>query len=84
MVKHWKYPKDDDLVVTALRGLAASNPALTLIPSEKVVYNGKAASKVAIISGGGLGHEPLHAGFVGDNLLDAAVAGTIFASPSQQ
>ncbi|KAM3123000.1 dihydroxyacetone kinase [Candidozyma auris] len=82
MVKHWNYPKDDDLVVTALRGLAASNPALTLIPSEKVVYNGKAASKVAIISGGGSGHEPLHAGFVGDNLLDAAVAGTIFASPS--
>lgn len=83
MVKHWNYPENDDIVVTSLRGLAASNPALTLIPSEKVVFNkATAKSKVAIISGGGSGHEPLHAGFVGENLLDAAVAGSIFASPS--
>lgn len=60
----------------------ALNPAVSFIPSEKVVFNKNHKSKVAIISGGGLGHEPLHAGFVGDNLLDAAVAGTIFASPS--
>lgn len=81
--KHWKYPKNQDLVLTALRGLVAANPALTLIPAEKIVYNAKTArSKVAIISGGGAGHEPLHSGFVGDNLLDAAVSGAIFASPS--
>lgn len=81
--KHWKYPKDQDLVLTALRGLVASNPALTLIPSEKVVYNANTSGKkVAVISGGGAGHEPLHSGYVGDNLLDAAVSGAIFASPS--
>lgn len=81
MVKHWNY-ENDDVVLGALRGLVALNPAVSLIPSEKVVFNKNHKSKVAIISGGGLGHEPLHAGFVGDNLLDAAVAGTIFASPS--
>lgn len=81
MVKHWNYG-NDDIVLGALRGLVALNPALSLIPSEKVVFNKNHQEKVAIISGGGLGHEPLHAGFVGDNLLDAAVAGTIFASPS--
>lgn len=81
--KHWKYPKDQDLVLTALRGLVASNPTLTLIPSEKVVYNSETAGKkVAVISGGGAGHEPLHSGYVGTNLLDAAVSGAIFASPS--
>ncbi|PVH15610.1 dihydroxyacetone kinase [Candidozyma duobushaemuli] len=81
MVKHWNY-ENDDVVLGALRGLVASNPAVSFIPSEKVVFNKNHKSKVAIISGGGSGHEPLHAGFVGDNLLDAAVAGTIFASPS--
>lgn len=81
--KHWKYPKQDDLVLTALRGLAASNPSINLIPSEKVVYRcNRNNSKVAVISGGGAGHEPLHSGFVGENLLDAAVSGSIFASPS--
>ncbi len=39
-------------------------------------------NKVAIISGGGSGHEPTHAGFVGEGLLDAAVCGDVFASPS--
>lgn len=83
MSKHWNYPKDDDLILTALRGLTAANPALLLISSEKVVYNqATAQSKVAVISGGGAGHEPLHLGFVGSNLLDAAVNGAIFASPS--
>lgn len=81
--KHWKYPAEDDLVLSALRGLVATNPSIKLIPSEKVVYrpNDK-TPKVAIISGGGAGHEPLHSGFVGENLLDAAVSGSIFASPS--
>lgn len=79
--KHWIYPKDDDLVLSALRGLAAANPALGIIPEEKVVFNPKAGKKVAVISGGGAGHEPLHLGFVGSNLLDAAVSGAIFASP---
>lgn len=81
--KNWNYPKDEDLVLNSLRGLVASNPEVRLIPSEKVVFNPtNATKKVAIISGGGSGHEPLHAGYVGDNLLDAAVAGAIFASPN--
>lgn len=80
--KHWIYPKDQDLVTSALKGLVASNPSLEFIPSEKVVYVPNTSDKVAVISGGGAGHEPLHSGFVGSNLLDAAVSGAIFASPS--
>lgn len=84
LAKHWNYNKDEDIVVTQLRGLIASNPYINLIPSEKVVYNphSDTSKKIAIISGGGAGHEPLHGGFVGENLLDAAVSGAIFASPS--
>lgn len=82
MSKHWKYP--DDIVTVQLEGLAASNPAIALIPSEKVVFNphSDTSKKVTLISGGGAGHEPLHGGFVGENLLDAAVSGAIFALPS--
>lgn len=81
--KHWKYPENEDIVLNALRGLAATNPTIRLIPSERVVYRPtEHKNKVAVISGGGAGHEPLHSGFVGENLLDAAVSGSIFASPS--
>ncbi|EMG49713.1 DAK Dihydroxyacetone kinase [Candida maltosa Xu316] len=82
--KHWQYNKDEDIVVSQLRGLLASNPYVNLIPSEKVIYNphSDTSSKITLISGGGAGHEPLHGGFVGENLLDAAVSGAIFASPS--
>ena len=38
---------------------------------------------MTLISGGGSGHEPAHAGFVGEGMLDAAVCGDVFASPSQ-
>ena len=40
-------------------------------------------NKVSLISGGGSGHEPAHAGFIGKGMLDAAVCGDVFASPSQ-
>lgn len=43
---------------------------------------GRASGKVALISGGGSGHEPAHAGYVGQGMLDAAVSGNVFASPS--
>lgn len=84
LAKHWKYGKDEDLVLTHLRGLAASNPTVGIIPLERVLYSKKSdtKSKVTLISGGGGGHEPLHAGYVGENLLDAAVSGSVFASPS--
>lgn len=82
--KHWKYSSSDDLVLDNLRGLALANPHINVIPSEKVVFNSQSngAQKVTVISGGGAGHEPLHGGYVGDNLLDAAVSGHIFASPN--
>lgn len=84
LAKHWNYSKDEDLVLSTLQGLVSTNPCLRLIPTEKVVFNPSSdtSEKVCLISGGGAGHEPLHAGFVGDNLLDAAVSGAIFASPS--
>lgn len=84
LAKHWVYNKDEDIVLSNLKGLCYSNPTLGLIPSEKVVFNTKSdtKSKVCIVSGGGAGHEPLHGGYVGENLLDAAVSGSIFASPS--
>ena len=47
-----------------------------------VVRNDWDRSKVALVSGGGSGHEPSHAGFVGQGMLTAAVAGPVFASPS--
>ncbi|KAF3216894.1 hypothetical protein TWF679_002731 [Orbilia oligospora] len=70
-------------VERALKCLLEVNPTLGLIESHKVIYNrsGK-TDKVLLISGGGSGHEPAHAGFVGNGMLDIAVAGDIFASPS--
>ncbi|EPQ56353.1 dihydroxyacetone kinase [Gloeophyllum trabeum ATCC 11539] len=71
------------LVLDSLEGLARLNPALALDPTEKVVYvQSPDRSKVALICGGGSGHEPAHAGFVGDGILTAAVCGSVFASPN--
>ncbi|CAK7212396.1 hypothetical protein SBRCBS47491_001449 [Sporothrix bragantina] len=73
----------DGLVVKALRGLVAYNPSLSLDADNRVVYDTTFdRSKVAIISGGGSGHEPAWAGYVGTNMLAASAAGDIFASPS--
>ena len=77
----------DDLVKEAIDGvLAASGGALARLdgyPHIKVVYRTDwDRSKVALISGGGSGHEPAHAGFVGPGMLTAAVCGEVFASPS--
>ncbi|KDQ61689.1 hypothetical protein JAAARDRAFT_31152 [Jaapia argillacea MUCL 33604] len=73
----------ETLVVDSLAGLCALNPQLALDVPNKVVYVNKSdRSKVAIICGGGSGHEPAHAGFVGDGVLSAAVCGSVFASPN--
>lgn len=73
----------DGLVVKALRGLVAYNPSLALDVDLRVVYDTTFdRSKVALISGGGSGHEPAWAGYVGTNMLAAAACGDIFASPS--
>ncbi|KAI9167921.1 Dihydroxyacetone kinase 2 [Paramyrothecium foliicola] len=74
----------DDLVVRLLRSLLVNNESLRLIPEKKVLYrqHQHGERKVILVSGGGSGHEPAHAGFVGEGMLDVAVAGNIFASPS--
>ena len=74
----------DNVVTDALRGMAAAHPhELDVDLDQHIVYRRrrKEAGKVAIISGGGSGHEPLHGGFVGTGMLDAACAGEIFTSP---
>ncbi|MEX0311728.1 MAG: dihydroxyacetone kinase subunit DhaK [Tateyamaria sp.] len=77
----------EDLVKEAIDGLlACSGGALSRLdgyPHIKVVYRSDwAKDRVALISGGGSGHEPAHAGFVGPGMLTAAVCGEVFASPS--
>jgi len=71
------------LVLRSLKGLVATHPYLSLIPSLKVVYRADHdPKKVSLICGGGSGHEPGTVGFVGKGLLNASVAGDVFASPS--
>ena len=72
-----------DVVADALRGLAAARPELRVQHEDRVVFRGDAPvhGKVGIVSGGGSGHEPMHAGFVGPGMLDAACAGEVFTSP---
>ena len=65
-------------------GIAMATPKLALDTDYKIIHRKKMnPDKVALISGGGSGHEPAHAGFVGTGMLDAAVCGDVFASPSQ-
>jgi dihydroxyacetone kinase-like protein len=79
-----KLINDPATVITdALRGLAAAHPDLRVDHEQRIVYRADAPvqGKVGLVSGGGSGHEPLHAGFVGPGMLDAAIAGEIFTSP---
>lgn len=71
-----------DPVDHCLKGFALANPSLTLVPGEKIIFRNIDKGKVGLIAGGGTGHEPTHAGFVGKGGLSAAVCGEIFASPS--
>jgi dihydroxyacetone kinase-like protein len=73
----------EDVVVDALQGIEAAHPELSVDHAHKVIYRADAphTGKVGIISGGGSGHEPLHGGFVGLGMLDAACAGEVFTSP---
>ena len=72
-----------DVVAEALRGMAIAHPELRVDHTHRIVYRGDApvSGKVGLISGGGSGHEPLHGGFVGPGMLDAACAGEVFTSP---
>src|SRR6267154_2519132 len=72
-----------DVISEALRGMAIAHPELRIDQTNRIVYRGDAPipGKVGLISGGGSGHEPLHGGFVGQGMLDAACAGEVFTSP---
>ncbi|GAA4548750.1 dihydroxyacetone kinase subunit DhaK [Amycolatopsis samaneae] len=72
-------------VPEALEGLSRAHPDLIRWhedPAYVVRAGDRAKPKVALVSGGGSGHEPLHTGFVGEGMLDAAVPGAVFASPT--
>ena len=72
-----------DVVSDALLGIEAAHPDLRVDHANKIIYRGDAPrpGKVGLISGGGSGHEPLHGGFVGLGMLDAACCGEVFTSP---
>jgi dihydroxyacetone kinase-like protein len=74
----------DDVLAESLAGFAAAHPGVRVDAEHRVVYRAepKPHGTVGILSGGGSGHEPLHAGYVGFGMLDAAVAGEIFTSPT--
>lgn len=73
----------ETFVIEMCKGLIKAHPELDFIEKFKVVKKKELnKNKVSLISGGGSGHEPAHAGFVGKGMLDAAVCGDIFASPS--
>ena len=73
----------ETVVTEALEGVAAAHPSLSVDVENKVITRsgGPTPGKVGLVSGGGSGHEPLHGGFVGYGMLDAACPGEIFTSP---
>jgi phosphoenolpyruvate---glycerone phosphotransferase subunit DhaK len=74
----------DNMLSESLSGFAASHQDLVTLHLEPhfITRKNKAKNKVAIISGGGSGHEPLHAGYIGFGMLDAACPGQVFTSPT--
>lgn len=74
----------ETVVAEMCSGIAAAHPELALVEKYKILKKREIdKQKVTLISGGGSGHEPAHAGFIGEGMLDAAVCGDVFASPSQ-
>jgi dihydroxyacetone kinase-like protein len=74
----------DTMLAESLDGFAAAHSDIVVLGAERKFVRRRALSpgKVALISGGGSGHEPLHVGFVGTGMLDAACPGQIFTSPT--
>ena len=74
----------ESVVIDALKGMAAAHPELRVDHENRVVLraSGPVRGKVGLVSGGGSGHEPMHGGFVGMGMLDAACAGEVFTSPT--
>ena len=77
--------KPEDVVTEELQGIAAAHPDLVKVnfdPNFVVRADAPVDGKVGIVSGGGSGHEPMHGGFVGPGMLDAACPGEVFTSPT--
>jgi phosphoenolpyruvate---glycerone phosphotransferase subunit DhaK len=77
--------KPEDVVTEALQGLAAAHADLVRVqfnPNVIVRADAPVQGKVGLVSGGGSGHEPMHGGFVGPGMLDAACPGEVFTSPT--
>jgi dihydroxyacetone kinase-like protein len=77
--------KPEDVVTEELEGIAAAHPDLVRVQfNPNVIVRGDAPvqGKVGLVSGGGSGHEPMHGGFVGPGMLDAACPGEVFTSPT--
>jgi dihydroxyacetone kinase-like protein len=75
----------EDVVTESLQGIAAAHPDLVKVhfnPNFIVRADAPVEGKVGIVSGGGSGHEPMHGGFVGPGMLDAACPGEVFTSPT--
>jgi triose/dihydroxyacetone kinase / FAD-AMP lyase (cyclizing) len=78
--------RPEAVVEEMVEGLVLLHPGLRRLPGQTVIFRADAEAvrnrQVALISGGGSGHEPAHAGYVGRGMLSAAVAGDVFTSPS--
>ncbi len=78
--------RPETVVEEMIEGLVLLHPGLRRVPGQTVLVRADAEAvrdrQVALISGGGSGHEPAHAGYVGRGMLSAAVAGDVFTSPS--
>ncbi|WP_301359313.1 dihydroxyacetone kinase subunit DhaK [Enterococcus spodopteracolus] len=72
-----------DIVEEMLEGIVKSYPELVhRVEASRVIAKNQLNEQVGLVSGGGSGHEPAHAGFVGDGMLSAAVLGDVFTSPT--
>jgi dihydroxyacetone kinase-like protein len=77
--------KPEDVVTEELQGIAAAHPDLVRVqfnPNVIIRTDAPVQGKVGLVSGGGSGHEPMHGGFVGQGMLDAACPGEVFTSPT--
>src|SRR5579862_8039540 len=75
----------ETVVTEALQGMQAAHPDLLAVhfdPHFIARADAPIRNKVALVSGGGSGHEPMHGGFVGRGMLDAACPGAVFTSPT--
>ena len=77
--------RPENAVEEMLQGMTVLSPGLDRLPGHRVMFRADAEKirdkRVAIISGGGSGHEPAHAGYIGEGMLSAGVAGEVFTSP---